>query len=358
MDPERDEATRGLPAREAVDAVAAHWVARRDAGLDEAGRTGLRAWLAADARHAAAFARADAGGTELDWPLHAGELDTVLAGLEERARRRRGRRRLALAGSVGACAVALLFVSLWRTPIAPTPPVTASSMVVKVPEKQTLPDGSIVELKDGARIAITFTDRQRLVTLTEGIAHFQVEKGERPFVVNARGVTAQALGTAFSVEVEAARVSVLVTHGRVAVQKETPTAPSLAGAAAALPVPAPEVAPAILDAGNTVSVALNANEPPVVSAVATVPIAEVEDRLSWRIPRLEFTGTPLSEVIATVNRHNRVQFVIEDASLERLTLSGILRADKVDALVAMIEADFPVQTEYRGERIVLKRRAR
>src|SRR5262245_57740924 len=129
MKPEHNvSASRGQPDGDPVEAAAARWVARRDAGLDEAGRNGLRAWLAADAGHAAAFARADAGGTELDWPLHAGALDAVLAGLEERARRRRLRRRLVLTGAAGACAAALLIVSSWLTrAVPPTPSAAASS---------------------------------------------------------------------------------------------------------------------------------------------------------------------------------------------------------------------------------------
>ena len=51
--------------------AAAGWVTKRDAGLNAEERRQLRAWLAADPRHALAFARADQGRTELDWPLHA-----------------------------------------------------------------------------------------------------------------------------------------------------------------------------------------------------------------------------------------------------------------------------------------------
>jgi transmembrane sensor len=103
-----------------------------------------------------------------------------------------------------------------------------------------------------------------------------------------------------------------------------------------------------------VSVSLAPQTATAAPAVAEISAQEVEDRLAWRIPRLEFSGTPLREVIARVNQHNARQFVIADAALERLALSGVLRADKVDALVAMLESDFGVRAEQQGRTIVLR----
>ena len=81
----------------------------------------------------------------------------------------------------------------------------------------------------------------------------------------------------------------------------------------------------------------------------------LEEKFSWPIPRLEFSGTPLKEVIAKINRHNRQQFVIADPTLENLALSGILRADKTDALVKMLESEFYLIAERRAQQIILRR---
>ena len=59
-----------------------------------------------------------------------------------------------------------------------------------------------------------------------------------------------------------------------------------------------------------------------------------------------------------MNRYNRLQFTIGDESLGALRLSGALRADKVDALVQILESDFPVRAERRGELEIVLRRAR
>lgn len=332
-----------------LQAAAAGWLARRDAGLSGGEREQLQAWLAADPRHAAAFAAADGARTELDWPLHAGATDEILAGLEARARRRRRRRIQAM--TTAAAAAFVLLAATWRGPSGTDSGTgTGPSLIVKVPTQQTLPDGTIVDLKEGARITTEFTARTRRVALTEGTAHFRVTKESRPFVVEASGITAQALGTAFSVELERGTVSVLVTEGRVAVNQD-------AAAAAQVPAAAPTATPeplAVLDAGRAVSVSIAPRSATSAPAVAELPAQEVEDRLAWRIPRLEFSGTPLREVIARVNQHNARQFVFADAALERLTLSGVLRADKVDALVAMLEADFGVKAERQGGTIVLR----
>jgi transmembrane sensor len=93
---------------------------------------------------------------------------------------------------------------------------------------------------------------------------------------------------------------------------------------------------------------------PRTSPVIVVPLKEVEDRLAWRIPRLEFSGTPLTEVVAMINRHNTQQLVIADPLLESLALSGIVRADKVDALLALLQSEFGVKCERGADTIILR----
>ena len=59
-----------------------------------------------------------------------------------------------------------------------------------------------------------------------------------------------------------------------------------------------------------------------------------------------------------LNRHNRAQLVLGDRDLADLKLSGTLSADRVDALLEMLDADFGVGAETTGETIVLRRRNR
>ena len=343
MKPERPDFTLRSTTIKALAETAARWVARREAGLTPVEREQLRLWLAADAAHKTAFAQADRRRTELDWPLHAGVTDEILGGLEQRARGRRHRRLVATGAMAALLVVGFVWQGLRRAPVLAVPAI-ATGIVVMQPERRTLPDGSIVELKDGAEITVDFSEAFRRVALVRGEAHFSVAKNPaRPFIVRANGVEVRAVGTAFAVQLGQAAVEVLVTEGKVAVEKSSPVASPVSGAQLL----------ASLSAGHRVVVETHATT--LLPDVLTVSAAEADERLAWRVPRLEFSGTPLAEVIALFNRHNRVQFVLADSALGRLQLSGVLRADRVDVLVAMLETDFAVRTERKERQIVLHR---
>jgi len=149
----------------------------------------------------------------VDWAIKAGAADEVMIGTGVRVRRRR-RRRMAVAGGV---AVIALACGLWisaghRSPRLANAPATA---IVDLPERQTLPDGSVVELKDDSKIYVAFTPGFRRVALVSGEAHFKVAKNkERPFIVVIGNVEVRAVGTAFSVQRGDASVEVLVTEAR------------------------------------------------------------------------------------------------------------------------------------------------
>lgn len=341
MKPERGDFAGDSASTPALAETAACWVVRREAGLTLLEREELRRWLAADAAHEAAFAGADRARTELDWPLHAGVTDEVLAGLEQRAGRRRRRR-----SALGAAAVLLLAGWLWHEPwparVQPESVTAAAGVVVLQPERRTLADGSVVELRDGAEITLDFNGAYRRVVLVNGEAHFSVVKNpSRPFVVQAGGVEVRAVGTAFSVGRGQTAVDVLVTEGVVAVE-EPASAMALASGTRLL---------ASLTAGHRIVVETGAEAlPPAVKAVTA---EEANEQLSWRVPRLEFSGTPLAEAIATINGYNRVQFMLADATLAGIRLSGVLRADRIDALVGMLEMDFGVRAERRDGLILL-----
>ncbi len=329
-----------------VAVAAGRWATRRASGLDAAGRAELQAWLRADPRHAAAFAAADPVSSPLDWPLHAGALDRVLAGLAERAARRRARRRrLAQTGALAALLVAgfMVFVRPGTEARSPAP---EPALVVHGPELRTLPDGSTVELKGDADLRVDFSATARRIELRRGTAHFTVRKDPaRPFLVTAGGITARAVGTAFLVGLETGQVALVVTEGRVAVDR-----PAAAAGTTTAPL-------ALVQAGE--SLAVDRTGPPSAAPrLSALPDHERRERLAWRTPRLEFNGTPLRDLVAAVNRHNRPQLVLGDPDLADLKLSGTLSADRVDALLEMLDADFGVAAEPAGESIVLRRRAR
>ena len=289
--------------------------------------------------------------TVLDWARDAGEADRLIKDLEVCLRRRRRRRGNVVAASVVIGVLLAVAGPLWRMKVD-SPANSAANVAVLRPETRTLSDGSIVELRAGAAIEVDFAGPVRRVTLRKGEAHFQVAKDPRwPFVVAAAGVEVRAVGTAFSVELGASAIEVVVTEGRIAVEKpEQPRAP-LTDAAA--PVDGPK---STFGAGKRIVVELAPEDAAgSVPQVSTLSPSEVGEHLAWRVPRLEFSGTPLSQALPMFNQHSRLRLTLADPALGRLQLSGVLRADDSESLLRLLEGEFALTPERRGDELVLRR---
>jgi transmembrane sensor len=302
----------------------------------------------------------DSGLQALAWAVSAGAAEQVITQVRARQRRRRRRRLVALAGTAAGLIFGLAF---WRTPppaaTADSPVPSTRTAIVSAPASQVLPDGSVVEFKEGAVLAVEFGRERRRVVLKAGEAHFQVVKDPlRPFVVSAEGIEVRAVGTAFAVQLGARAVDVIVTEGRVAVER-TPT--DAAGRKAGAPTGGEQPHPALpsgpdavlVSAGNRVTV--THSSPTVAPPVVAVSASEMERRLAWRVPRLEFSGTPLGEAIPMFNQHGRLRLTL-DPALHGLQLSGLLRADDTESLLLLLRNEFGIEPEPRGDGALFLRR--
>lgn len=340
MNPESDVVS------DEILSVAAEWATRCAAGLSSAEWCKFEAWVAADARHRRALARVNHEGADCDWAWQAGAADEILIGLTGRARRRKRRRMAACVAAVVALGIA---GTLWQWHRAASPAMRGadSTLVVVRPQHLSLPDGSLIELKDDAVVTADFTGPTRAVSLKRGTAYFHVAKdAKRPFIVSAGGLAVRAVGTAFTVGLADKELTVLVTEGCVRVDESGSAVRSIS-----TPTTRPLVS---VGAGNSVvlPVAAPAAAPPLVRAVAE---ADLLEQTNWRLPKLEFSGTPLREIVGQMNQYNRRQFVLDDTATGDLRVSGILRADKMDTLAEMLGTDFGVQVERVGDEIVLRR---
>ena len=328
-------------------ALARRWVDRRDAGLSAAEVAELRRWLAESEENRAAFATADAGRTEIDWALHAGVVDEVLLGLEGRKRRRRRFRGAAVA------AVCALAAGGWAWQALSHSPDDGSAagitrLVVQEATRRVLPDGSTAQIRAGSKLAIDYSGRKRRILLEQGAAHFEVIRDpSREFVVQSGRVEVRALGTAFAVTLDSGnQVEVLVTNGLVAVEK--------AAASIGQPADAPASRAVRLGANQRIRVDLLTEAP--LHEPETMPAVEIEHALAWRLPHFEFAATPLRDVVARMNRYNEIQFLISDPRVGAMELTGYVRADRVEALQQILEAEFPIRAERQGRTIVLHHR--
>lgn len=330
-----------------IETVAAQWVARRDAGLSPADSRELQRWLDADPRHRAALDFYGSAWAALAKPSRTGaaaELEGHLAGFSHRRRRR-----LAVGGAMLASLMGV-GVLIWNLPRRTSETMPANAIVL-APVYQALADGSVIELKENARVTVDYSASTRRVMLSEGEAHFTVRKDSaRPFVVSAGGVDVRAVGTAFSVQLGSSSVDVLVTAGRVMVDRT----PTLRPAVEAAPSASAAVAVAV-DAGKRVVV--DRARSAAVPEVSIPPPAEWRERLAWRSPRLEFTRTPLAEAVALLNRHapaSAAQLVVADSTVAAKRISGVFRADNTDAFVLLLEGAFKVKAKRTGNSIELR----
>lgn len=337
-----------------LEAEAVAWLARCDRGLDDKQADEFARWLDADPQHAATMHRIEGEWSAFNLPAEPREVDSFRAELQAMQQRDRRRwRNYGAAAAVAAACVAIYLTAPFTTRPGNTVVAQAASTVhVLAPERQILPDGSIVELKPGAEIAVAFDAARRVVVLKQGEAHFSVTKNPaRPFVVEAGSVKVRAVGTAFAVQLGGENVEVLVTEGRVSVASTLGE-----GAAASGRNPEPDVSGDIgplVDAGQQALVSLSPSALP--ASVVTLSAEELNERLAWRVPLLDFAGTTLTEAVAMFNRHGKTQLRVADKEVAELRITGVFRSDNPEGFVRAAEVSLGLRAEHGPNEILLQR---
>ncbi len=332
-----------FPASDAIETAATAWLARRDRTLTAAEQDAYLQWLREDPRHAAAIARLEKVWGILDhlseWrPVNSPQPNPDLLA----PRLRRKIYWLSTAALAAAAAVALAFFVVGQQSDEPDP---RRAIIHPGPERQTLADGSVVELNAGARIEVRFDAAERRVRLLHGEAHFAVAKNPaRPFVVDAGAVAVRAVGTAFSVSLQISEVSVLVTEGKVGVTEQR----SASDAQRSTPYLSTGT---FLTAGQSTVIDLVAES--VAPVVHEVTPAQIARALAWQGLRLEFQEMPLGDVVAEFNRYNRRKLSVRDRATAAIVVGGNFRADNVDGFVRLLESSFGVTARAEGDEIVL-----
>jgi transmembrane sensor len=258
-----------------IEAQAALWLARRDAG-DTAGESAdFGAWLAADPRHRAAYLRLTAA-----WERSArlktlrpegATVDADLLVCGRRAHRTFDRRgSLALAAGLATLAVA---TSWWALT---TRGVQTYRTEVGGLSRVVLADGSTVTLNTDTELRVRLGDSRRAVEMLRGEAHFIVaHDASRPFEVSAGGRLVRAVGTAFDVRLDHGEgMEVIVTEGRVAFVDASGSGAVTRASPTRATISAGETATA---GGGKVT-------------VHTVSATEASRRLAWQVGELSFQG--------------------------------------------------------------------
>lgn len=312
-----------------IDATAAEWVAREDAGplsADEA--AALAAWLAADSRHLGAYGRMHAIMMRTDriyrgTPAEADDEDAR----EARPRRQRwARRLLAMAASLAVAAGAGWFVVQQQAGVH----ATRIGEVAHV----SLEDGSLITLNTDSRVRVRYAEGRRSIELLRGEAMFDVAKDrQRPFVVSAGGTQVVAVGTSFTVKRSPAQVDVLVREGIVQVQEQQQELRLLRGD----------------------KVRLASRAAPVLRKVDD---AEVRRELAWRNGMIAFSGQTLQEVAQEFARYNRLHIRLADAEIADLEVVGMFSATDPIGFSRAAAQSMHLDMALGDDEIVLRARAK
>ena len=201
----------------------------------------------------------------------------------------------------------------------------------------TLDDGSKLALGGQTRVEVRYSRTARKVQLIGGEALFTVASNpRRPFVVETPLGTMTAIGTAFDVDVDQKVVTLYVTKGEVAVRTERRG-----------------------DPGDPPDLSVVAGERLQITRAATgMRVLKERDAMppSWLEGRLAYRAEPLERVLEDVNRYAPKPIALADEQLGKLSYTGTVRLDQIDAWTRGLSAVFPVAVDSQPEVVWLKKR--
>jgi len=199
-----------------------------------------------------------------------------------------------------------------------------------------LSDGSKVTLNTDTRIRVELDPTMRRVKLDQGEAFFEVSKdAARPFVVEIADKRVIAVGTQFSVRRDDNDIRVLVTEGRVRIERR------------GMNTKAAQTQLAAGSEARTLQAAVLIDQP--------AP-AQVEQLLSWRRGYVVFRDTTLADAVADFNRYSARKIFIEDPAIAGIRIGGNFRSGDTDAFLWLLQSGFPINVERRSDRIILTKR--
>ena len=337
-----------FPDTAAIEAEAAAWVARFDAGdVSAKDQAAFQDWLNRGALHRGAIAEYGNLWSEFDalkLLTHTGD-----AGREESRANNHPAMLEKSRPWLAACAALAIAIGAGAVLFHPKPQVSAKienhltarhfyppaslfyETAVGGQKRINLADGSSVILNTNSRLDVDFSGKHRDVHLMRGEAYFDVVHDKtRPFTVYADNYVVRDIGTAFDVHLsKTGLVEVGVTKGSVEVVP-----------ANGAHVLESAKRPRVVAAGQNVVLGRKAERADVVSS------ADLGRKLAWRQGQLIYTGQPLVAVLADISRYSDIRIELADPDLENLPVGGAFRIDQIEAIFAALENNFGLHAEW------------
>jgi len=326
-----------------VQKQAADWVACVYSGnASQADENALSAWLDADERHAAEYAKMLA-----TWAEAAPETETVKPKL----------RFFMSYGAIAAAMFAFLLVGtgVFYSAFMGQPQVNGVyATAVGETRNVTLADGSIVTLNTGSKLFVDYSGGMRRAVLDSGEAFFDVAKDSgRPFVVTSGTQSVTVLGTSFNVKRQGAEVTIAVVQGLVAVHENLEPAQLEQDARHLVQKPVDEAGNFQHHRLKAGSVATFADGATLIGAVA---VTDVDSHQLWRQGILRFENSSLQAVVQELSRYSIQPIVLQGEHLGSLSLSGVFHHNDLAGAFEGLEAMLPIRVRYEDDTIIISAR--
>lgn len=287
----------------AILADAVDWYVRlHDSNVEDSTRSAWQAWIAADRRHAEAWARLQQLQCQLDNAPSGAARTLAIA----RRDRRNAVKALTLLLGVGVVGWQGYRVSPWR-----------SDYSTRIGERRqfTLADGTRLDLNTDSRVDVTFDSGRRLIHLHQGEILVETAKDPRPLSVRTVAGDILALGTRFSVRQDAASTRVAVAAHAVEVR--------------------PNRSSEVVRIDSGYSMSFNADS---VGPLRALP----PDALAWVQGMLVSVDWRLGDVIHELARY-RPGYLGCSPQVAGLRLSGAFNLDDTDVALLSLEDALPIR---------------
>jgi transmembrane sensor len=353
--------------RHAAREQAAQWIAKLDRGLRQGEGALFRKWLRRSVNRSSILeiARRSSGPEVL---ALLAELFPIGINADTR-KNRRGSAVMLASGAAAVCVVILAalmlndqsywarFAASWTSThdsarAVPHPPLAKGEYSTAVGQQQRiqLPDGSAIELNTDTSVVVTYSLRERDISVQHGEVSFRAAREpDRPFFVRAGGRRFQAVDTQFDVRVLTSdSVELIVTEGSVTVfdtPMERAETPALA-----------RLRSNMTFGDITVEAPAMVELEPGLQFGRKVEPSDLNDILAWQRGRIVFKGQRLEEVLAQMHRYTTTRIVLSDEALSDTRLIGDFRAGDIDDFLDLLRRNYLIDSRRdRSGRIVLSR---
>ncbi len=188
----------------------------------------------------------------------------------------------------------------------------------------TFPDGSIGVLNKNSTLSYPEKfENERNVSFT-GEAYFDIQKNEKPFIIDVNDVDIKVLGTAFNLITTENEVKLFVDRGLVAFEKEGKHTKVLAGNEA------------IFNRGDA------------SIEIKSTPSSNI---MSWRNGVFTFNDIPLKKVLQELNEYYEVEFELSNKRLNECKISATFNKRSLKEVLETIGAVLRVETIIKQDKV-------